>query len=277
MPTGMLTVSRAVVELKSKDRPDGVRFVVKDYPKDKEWRQLKLAPHLVQQLQNHIAGNRLSSDDLLFSLPQPEGAARRRRPEHLPAPETLGLTEPNEKGRRYQHGTLTAYQAARCRCQHCKDAVAAYRAVRRSAGKDSPRPPRAVSSDGHIPNGWFRVHVWNPAVETAGLPFRVTPHGLRHAHASWLLAGGADLQVVKERLGHGSITTTEKYLHALPGADDVALTALAAVRGHRDAAGGGQAEPKNAASGDARDAELARLKAMVSKFQDILGGLDSTA
>ncbi|MCW2940301.1 MAG: putative Tyrosine recombinase xerD, partial [Actinomycetia bacterium] len=38
---------------------------------------------------------------------------------------------------------------------------------------------------------------------------------MRHAHASWLLAGGADLQVVKERLGHASISTTEKYLHTL--------------------------------------------------------------
>jgi hypothetical protein len=56
-------------------------------------------------------------------------------------------------------------------------------------------------------------------------------HDLRHAHASWLLAGGADLQVVKERLGHGSIATTEKYLHALPEADETALAALSRIRG----------------------------------------------
>ena len=55
-------------------------------------------------------------------------------------------------------------------------------------------------------------------------------HDLRHAHASWLLAGGADLQIVKERLGHGSISTTEKYLHTLPDADDTALNALARTR-----------------------------------------------
>ncbi|MFG1998367.1 tyrosine-type recombinase/integrase [Spirillospora sp. NPDC048911] len=35
---------------------------------------------------------------------------------------------------------------------------------------------------------------------------------LRHAHASWLLNSGADLQVVKERLDHASISTTERYL-----------------------------------------------------------------
>jgi site-specific recombinase XerD len=55
-------------------------------------------------------------------------------------------------------------------------------------------------------------------------------HDLRHAHASWLLAGGAALPVVKERLGHRSIATTEKYLHTLPGADETALTALDRIR-----------------------------------------------
>jgi site-specific recombinase XerD len=50
-------------------------------------------------------------------------------------------------------------------------------------------------------------------VKAAGLGIRVRIHDLRHAHASWLLAGGADLQVVKERLGHATIATTEKYLH----------------------------------------------------------------
>jgi site-specific recombinase XerD len=45
-----------------------------------------------------------------------------------------------------------------------------------------------------------------------------------------LLAGGADLQVVKERLGHRNIATTEKYLHTLPEADETALAALARVR-----------------------------------------------
>jgi integrase len=45
--TGTVTISRAVVELKSRSRPDGKRFVVKDYPKDADWRRLKLAPHLV--------------------------------------------------------------------------------------------------------------------------------------------------------------------------------------------------------------------------------------
>lgn len=62
------------------------------------------------------------------------------------------------------------------------------------------------------------------------MTFHVRGHDLRHAHASWLLAGGADLQVVKERLGHSSISTTEKYLHTLPDTDDTALDAFAKIR-----------------------------------------------
>jgi site-specific recombinase XerD len=142
------------------------------------------------------------------------------------------LTEPNDKGRSYHHGTLTAYQAGKCRCQFCRDALADYRARRRALGLDNPRRPRLVQTDaaGHMSNDWFRHHVWNPALAAADLGFRVTPHGLRHAHASWLLEGGADLQVVKERLGHGSITTTEKYLHTLPDAGKAALAALDRIR-----------------------------------------------
>ena len=56
-------------------------------------------------------------------------------------------------------------------------------------------------------------------------------HDLRHAHASWLLAGGADLQGVKERIGHASIVTTERYLHSLPMADETALDALSRIHG----------------------------------------------
>ena len=55
-------------------------------------------------------------------------------------------------------------------------------------------------------------------------------HDLRHAHASWLLAGGADLKTVMERMGHSQIMTTQKYLHTLPDAQDKALAAFGAVR-----------------------------------------------
>ena len=55
LATGIVTVSRVVVELMAKTRPDGQRFIVKNYPKDKEWRTLQLGPHLVASLQQHVA------------------------------------------------------------------------------------------------------------------------------------------------------------------------------------------------------------------------------
>lgn len=81
----------------------------------------------------------------------------------------------------------------------------------------------------------FRTKVWLPALERADLGFHVRMHDLRHAHASWLLAGGADLKTVMDRMGHSQVQTTQKYLHSLPDADDTAITAFQRTRQrHRD-------------------------------------------
>jgi integrase len=76
----------------------------------------------------------------------------------------------------------------------------------------------------------FRTRVWRPAVAASGVDFGVQVHNLRHAHASWLLAGGSDLKSVMDRMGHAQITTTQKYLHTLPDADQKNLTALDRIR-----------------------------------------------
>ncbi len=47
---------------------------------------------------------------------------------------------------------------------------------------------------------------------------RVCFHSLRHTMASWHAEGGTDLYVLKELLGHGSITLTERYSHLSNGA-----------------------------------------------------------
>ena len=77
-----------------------------------------------------------------------------------------------------------------------------------------------------ISRNTFRTRVWRPAIKASGIAFDVRVHDLRHAHASWLLAGGSDLKSVMDRMGHAQITTTQRYLHTLPDTDAKNLDAL---------------------------------------------------
>ncbi|MCE7001934.1 tyrosine-type recombinase/integrase [Kibdelosporangium philippinense] len=90
-----------------------------------------------------------------------------------------------------------------------------------------------MDTDGHIPRNWHLKHIWKPALTAAGITRRIRMHDLRHTHASWLLAGRADIQTVRERLGHSSLRATERYLHTLAASDEHALKAFERVRNHR--------------------------------------------
>lgn len=93
---------------------------------------------------------------------------------------------------------------------------------------------------GHLWHGAFMARAWLPALKKAmdadecakyGLePLKRTPtiHGLRHTHASWLIAQGIPLPYIQARLGHESITTTvNTYGHLVADAHDQMASAIA--------------------------------------------------
>jgi integrase len=52
--TRILTMSRKVIDVNPKFEPNGKRFAVKEYPKDKEYRRLKLSAQLVRKIEAHV-------------------------------------------------------------------------------------------------------------------------------------------------------------------------------------------------------------------------------
>lgn len=65
----------------------------------------------------------------------------------------------------------------------------------------------------HPSQAWRIVRA---AAERAGVDVPVSPHWLRHAHASHALDRGAPIHLVQATLGHASVATTGRYLHARP-------------------------------------------------------------
>lgn len=87
-------------------------------------------------------------------------------------------------------------------------------ATRGDAGDDGFIFPSS-RTDGHLSasQAWRIVR---KAALVAGLGKNVSPHWFRHAHASHAIDRGAPVSLVKETLGHSSLGTTSRYVHARP-------------------------------------------------------------
>jgi integrase/recombinase XerD len=73
----------------------------------------------------------------------------------------------------------------------------------------------APGAAGHMPRQSFGRLLNDIAVRAGVDPARVTPHVIRHAFATHLLEGGADLRSIQTLLGHADLGTTEIYTHVL--------------------------------------------------------------
>ena len=114
-----------------------------------------------------------------------------------------------------------------------REAVRDWLTVRDAREEEASRKGRPVSrylfpargKTGHMTRQRFFTLIKELAAVAGIDPADVTPHTMRHAFATHLLAGGADLRAIQIMLGHADVATTEIYTHVLDEAlSDLVLT-----------------------------------------------------
>jgi integrase/recombinase XerD len=96
---------------------------------------------------------------------------------------------------------------------YARTAIDAYLVRARPAlsARGASTPALFLGARGHRvsrQNAWLIIRA---AAKRAGLEIDISPHTFRHSFATHLLAGGADVRVVQELLGHSSVSTTQIY------------------------------------------------------------------
>ena len=96
----------------------------------------------------------------------------------------------------------------------CADYIAAVTSQDESFSKNKWLFP-SRGSEGHLTRHRFAQLLKELGTAAGLLPSRLSPHVVRHAFATHLLANGADLRAVQKMLGHSDISTTQIYTHVL--------------------------------------------------------------
>ena len=93
-------------------------------------------------------------------------------------------------------------------------------------GSPNPDSPVFRSRKGGFLSPMQVWRVIRRAASTAGISGNISPHWLRHAHASHALDRGAPIHLVRDGLGHANLSTTSRYAHARPNEHSEKFLAL---------------------------------------------------